>query len=200
MTSPTKPAAHYEHRTRGIPVHVLVRRQTILEYCPNHLPADPPTTVDVAVAGLDSTNLALILQFRDESVARRHQRYLDSGKIGVLASVGSDPVGHAWATLGAKRGQTVNGFFRLGRGEALVHDCHVAPAWRGKGIYPAMVIRLCENLASAKGPTRILVDAASANEASLKGLIKAGFTTVGSGVYVQIGGVLVYRNQHLRHS
>lgn len=136
---------------------------------------------------ITSENLKSVLAFRDELVLKKFSGYLAAGKQGVFAIVDGQVSGYAWATINLRAPRIVNGFFRLRTGEALIHDCHIATTHRGKGIYQSLLRKMVE-IVSAHDPTvSILIDCASNNLASIRGIARSGFEELGQATYVTVG-------------
>lgn len=66
---------------------------------------------------------------------------------------------------------------RLDEGEAYIWDCATLPAYRGQGLYPALLSLSCGEL-RAEGMRRIWIGADAGNTDSHKGIIRAGFRTI----------------------
>lgn len=64
--------------------------------------------------------------------------------------------------------------WQLGSAEAVAFDVVTMPEWRGKGIYPDALRRLCGVLAE-EGVRHLWIYAEEDNAASLRGIRKAGF-------------------------
>ena len=60
--------------------------------------------------------------------------------------------------------------------EAFIYDCFVEPEHRGTGIYPAMLQYILKQQCKAPQLNTVTIAAASDNRASMRGIVKAGFT------------------------
>jgi RimJ/RimL family protein N-acetyltransferase len=118
---------------------------------------------------------------------------LNEDQHGVYALRDSVAIGHAWAKISRTSKCRVNGYLDIRLNEAAIHYCFVAENERGNNIYPAMLIALCDNLRSREGVARILIDAERDNIASIRGIQKAGFMLLGTAVYVQVMGRLIFK-------
>jgi len=63
--------------------------------------------------------------------------------------------------------------FDLAEGEGYVHHSKTAPAMRGRGIYPAVLSRIAQDW--RQRGRRLFIATVEANEASMRGIEKAGF-------------------------
>jgi hypothetical protein len=170
-----------------------IRRQLIAELV-------TPTARDVAhnptvgLVNFTVDNIGRIAEFRP-LVLDAQSAYLARGCLGVFAVVEDRCVGYAWATYFPTGAGAVNGYLKLYSGDALIHDCRVGEGARGRGVYVAMLRHLCQRLTEEVGPERIVVDTDWRNIASLRGILRAGFSIRHSGIYVTFGHLLVYRSQ-----
>lgn len=176
---------------------LLVRRQVTF------LLDSPDEIVDVrprgAVTLLPATeeNVLKAAEFRGQGIAELFARYLEEGQSGVYAFDGGEVVGHTWGILcltpaRAWRRMYANGYFRLLRGEALIHFCSVRDDCRGRGIYPAMLVLLGRRLFE-RGARRVYIDCDRGNAASIRGLRKVGFRPLESVLYIQYRDRLIFR-------
>jgi ribosomal protein S18 acetylase RimI-like enzyme len=83
-------------------------------------------------------------------------------------------VAYGWVTLGEERIAEVEGTIRVGPGEAYIWDCATLPAWRGRGLYPALLRAIAQDLA-AEGLEWVWIAARRENRPSLRGFEKAGY-------------------------
>jgi ribosomal protein S18 acetylase RimI-like enzyme len=89
---------------------------------------------------------------------------------GMLASYGWMSFGQEWISeLGLR--------IRLASGEVYIWDCATLPAYRGHGLYPALLGHIVEEL-RAEGLHRAWIGADTGSVASQKGIIRAGFQPV----------------------
>jgi len=148
--------------------------------------------VPITISRITSDNVERVQDFRNEVHVGTFHRHLDEGQYGVYAWLGSRVVGHAWAKVCHEPSCRVNGYMDLSHGEALIHFCNVREDHRGKNIYPAMLASLCKRLFSEANVSRVLIDTEVRNKASSRGIAKVGFQSLGTGLYVQFGGRLVF--------
>jgi len=95
--------------------------------------------------------------------------------------------GHAWMA----RDRRVAGYFSVQADEAFIHFCHVDPTCRGRSLYAHMLVDMARRAFAQAGTRRVLIDTAVDNISSQRGLQKAGFRPVASGIFVQLGGRLL---------
>jgi len=73
----------------------------------------------------------------------------------------------------------------LGSNDYEIGPCFTYPKYRGKGVYPAMLRRICNSVGMENSVFYMIVDAA--NTSSIKGIEKAGFEKCG---FVRVTGIL----------
>ena len=147
----------------------------------------------ITITEITPENVNYVQTFRNAETARVFFQFLNEDQLGVYAWLDSRVVGHAWAKVCRNTQYRANGYLDICQNEALIHYCYVDENHRGKNIYPAMLIALCENLHFSRGVARILIDTEVDNIASIRGIQKAGFTLLGTGTYVQFVGHLIWK-------
>ncbi len=115
-------------------------------------------------------------------VARR----LAAGRRAYVIRAGEPVVSYGWVSFDEEEVGELEGAIRVGPGEAYIWDCATLPAWRGRGLYPALLRAIARELA-AEGFTWVWIAAAADNFPSLRGFVKAGYARVGVVRYVRIG-------------
>ena len=114
-------------------------------------------------------------RFGDQARLYFDQRGLDSA-FGVFVD---GDLGHiSWAYTAKEYQREPYERFRLNVGEAEIVNCFTADAYRGKGLYP-YAIRLIAALLLSKGFERVFMNIEPGNDASRRGILKAGLTTCG---------------------
>jgi len=93
----------------------------------------------------------------------------------------------------------INGYLDLSEGEALMHHVRVREGYRRKYIFSAMAYSMAATLLEGGIVTRVLCDFDVRNQGTRRGLDKVGFKPLGSGIYIQLLGRLVYRRFHRMH-
>lgn len=63
------------------------------------------------------------------------------------------------------------------RDTPMIGNCFTLPAWRGRGLYPRLLVATCQHLA-AQGHGRAIITCAPDNLASVRGIEKAGFQRI----------------------
>lgn len=71
------------------------------------------------------------------------------------------------------------------QGAGYIGPCYTNPLYRGMGIYPYVLSKSCEFL-KGKGKTKALINTKKNNEASIKGITKAGFIFVSEVRYLKM--------------
>ncbi len=113
-------------------------------------------------------------------------RYFAKGATCYLAYLDGKPVGLGWRFKDSYLLRRL----RYPRDAVYVGGFHVVPEVRGRGIYPALLNRICSDIANPAA--RVVAHAAPDNAASQRGLTKAGFARTGELFAVILGGLIVY--------
>ncbi|BCL78152.1 GNAT family N-acetyltransferase [Ktedonobacteria bacterium brp13] len=114
----------------------------------------------------------------DLSLGEVHARF-DNGHRCYLASVDNTPVAYGWvATQSGAIDEIGLHAFPILPESRYLWDFQTLPAWRGQGIYP----QLLQHIVRQEQPSaqRLYIGYVSENEASQRGITKAGFLTVGA--------------------
>ncbi|MFZ1731197.1 MAG: hypothetical protein WBQ23_01730 [Bacteroidota bacterium] len=106
------------------------------------------------------------------------QRFAD-GEQALIGSSGGEIVFIAWVERKSLRIDELAWRWNLQDAEAVVYDVVTMDAWRGRGIYPAALRRLCGLLAE-DGIRHLWIYAEEENSSSLRGIEKALFEYRGS--------------------
>jgi RimJ/RimL family protein N-acetyltransferase len=141
---------------------------------------------DVNIFRVNNQNVEAITDFLDEKYIKIFKDFLSQGHIGVYAAMDENIVGHAWSYITGRPSKRM--YFPVNPTETLIFYCRVAPNYRGKSIYPAMLKRLQSILFQSTDINRIYIDTDVDNYASQRGIEKAGFVKLGNGYYVSIVG------------
>ncbi len=171
-----------------------IRRQRIF-YLDN--PNDITTVnakVNITISELTFDNVERVTDFRGKGFVTAFDKFLKEGQYGVYAWLDSKVVGHAWAKVCRQSLCRVNGYMNICKGEAFIHYCNVSETRRGQGIYPVMLVVLCRRLFYEASVCRIVIDTETDNIASLHGIAKVGFHPLGTGIYIQLAGHLLYKH------
>lgn len=128
---------------------------------------------------LDSQDFAK-MRHRSDRFGEQTRLYHDQRGINSAFGVFIDgDLGHiSWAYTAKEYGCEPYERFRLGTGEAEIVNCYTAEAYRGKGLYPYAIRLIAEQLLS-RGIKRVFMNIAPDNEASRRGILKAGLISYG---------------------
>jgi GNAT superfamily N-acetyltransferase len=110
------------------------------------------------------------------------QRFIE-GNRAVLARIEGEPAASGWSTSGRVTIGELGLDFSLPPGNRYLWDFVTLPGWRGRGIYPQLLQAF---LYGEAGVERFWVGHDLENVASARGILKAGFLTVGE-VYAVSG-------------
>lgn len=106
--------------------------------------------------------------------ARDFADRLQGGHEGFVATIGGEVVGFLWMATNSLWIEEIEYAYRLPPGEAFIYDGFVDPAFRGRGIYPALITAAVQRPRPQEFDS-ILIAALASNPASLRGITKAGF-------------------------
>lgn len=148
------------------------------------LPVLPPVS-GFAVAPADDDGIRAVLAGieRAEVAARRR-----AGNRPYLASLDGEPVALGWSTGTSVEIGELDLTFALPPGNTYLWGFVTAPAWRGRGCYP----RLLQAILRAEGDeVRAWIGHEPHNDASARGILKAGFGCVGDVFRTPTGGFVL---------
>ncbi len=94
-------------------------------------------------------------------------------------------VGICWSRSGQNR---TDYFVGLEETDATILSCFVFPAFRGRGIFPAMLQTMVNMLMDHDQVSNVYIDCKSWNVPSIRGIQKAGFALIGSAVRMVLCG------------
>lgn len=123
---------------------------------------------------------------------RPDQSHLDfssriaSGELCFAAFAGARVVGATWARRGGGRCDYLDRELELPDDDVYLSDTYVAPAWRGRGIAPAIAAAQIAYF-EERGARRAIAAVLPENRASLRSRAKSGFTVVGAIGWVGVG-------------
>lgn len=105
-----------------------------------------------------------------------------------IARIGTAIVGYGWAATATASIGELGVEMRLAPDERYLWGFVTLPAWRGRGIYPALIQAMLRREADA---VHFWIGHDVGNDASARGILKAGFTPVGE-AYRDADGALRY--------
>jgi hypothetical protein len=97
------------------------------------------------------------------------------GDFGIYAIVDKKIVGSVFSTYSDKDGFCANRTITLSKNQCLLHHSYVNPDYRGKNIYPVMMIELCKEVFKKYNPNMIIGDIKINNGSAINGIAKTGF-------------------------
>jgi GNAT superfamily N-acetyltransferase len=95
-----------------------------------------------------------------------------------LARLGGAPVAYGWSALSSASIGELGLEFAIPAGNRYLWDFATLPAWRGRGIYPRLLQAILAH--EALEAERFWIGHVRGNEASRRGIAKAGFAEVGA--------------------
>ncbi len=119
---------------------------------------------------------------------RDAERRIREGQVCAVARQGSDRIAYCWSTREPEWVAEIGRLVVPGPDEVYLYDAFTAPAWRGRGLFPAMLGRLVE-YARAHGKSRALIFVLAGNRASRRGIERAGFQLFQAVSRARLGGL-----------
>lgn len=150
-------------------------------------PAPPaPTGVTFAeVLSEDAAALAIAIGAADPQVVRER---LATGRRCFVAYVTGAVAAYGWVSLGSERIGELERTMRMHPGEAYIWDCATLPAFRGRGLYTALLRHIVATL-RGEGLRRLWIGASLDNTPSIRGFRAAGFRPAVRLVYLRLLGL-----------
>lgn len=106
-----------------------------------------------------------------------HERFRFAGQQCFVAMRDNRIAAYAWASACEIYVDEIACLYPVAPGEIFIYDCYVEAVCRGNGIYPAMLEAIVRDFAQREPNVKRAVIAASVlNHASIRGILKAGFT------------------------
>jgi GNAT superfamily N-acetyltransferase len=135
----------------------------------------------------DTVLLAQMASITEEAVINR----LANDHVAFVAYMNSEPAAFGWMARGKARIGELNHELILPIGNRYLWNFRTMSAYRGLGIYPALLQYIIQQ--EAEKANRFWIIHAPENNASLKGIQKAGFQYVGK-LYVNQDGIATIEN------
>jgi GNAT superfamily N-acetyltransferase len=119
---------------------------------------------------------------------------LRAGQVCAVGRAPGEVVGYCWLTTSPAWVEEIARFVVPGPGEAYLYDAYTAPAWRGRGLFPAALAVLLAH-GRARGLRRALIFVLDGNRASVRAIERAGFQAFQVVTRLEVCGVerLCYR-------
>lgn len=134
-----------------------------------------------------SPDPALISHLADLDVAEVERRLREEHRV-YLARVGGEPACYGWSARRMAHIGILDIWLWVPPGDRYLWDFVTMPAFRGRGLYPTLLRHMVEAEADAE---LFWIGHMPGNEASRRGILKAGFARVGE-VWEVGGGGLVF--------
>lgn len=155
---------------------------------PASAPPTSPTPDGVTLGELmpdDAVPLAAAMGTSDPQVVRER---LVSGRRCFAACIEGAIAAYGWVSQGAERIGELERTMRMQPGEAYIWDCATLPAWRGRGLYTALLRHIVATL-RAERLRRLWIGASLDNTPSIRGFRAAGFRPAVRLVYLRVLGI-----------
>lgn len=172
---------------------IRIRNQNLFEILsPDDIKSVTPKG-HVELKTVDSTNVLRAKDFRTQQTLNSFLKFLQNGDWGIYACVEGKVVGHAWAVVNSgQSSKRIDGYMDVNQNEAFIHYCNVSEEYRGKNIFPLMISELSKQLFYKNNLRKILIDSNIKNQASMRGIEKAGFKFLRRKIFIQILNKLLY--------
>ncbi|HEV2236228.1 MAG TPA: GNAT family N-acetyltransferase [Ktedonobacterales bacterium] len=132
----------------------------------------------------DASALAAALGPDGEGELRRRRA---AGSRCFVARVAGTLAAWGWVSFGVEAIGELERSLHMRPGEAYCWDCVTLPAYRGRGLYTALLGHLAATLRGA-GAMRLWIGASRANRPSVRGFAAAGFRPAVNLTYLRLGG------------
>lgn len=105
-----------------------------------------------------------------------HERLRRPGQLCCVALSANQIAGYAWVTRADLYVEEIACMYPVAPDEIFIYDCFVDPAYRGAGIYPAMLgFIIHDSLQQNPKLKNASIAASVLNQASIRGIVKSGF-------------------------
>ena len=124
------------------------------------------------------------------------ERRIREGQACVVARHASRVIAYCWLTRRSEWVAEIDRFVVPGGDQVYLYEAFTEPAWRGRGLFPAMLFRLLA-YARVQGCHRALIFVLTDNRASRRAIEKAGFELFQTVSRLEIGGLrrLLFRRR-----
>lgn len=148
-----------------------------------------PRLAGLAIQQIHATDVPLLKQlcaaWPDKAFA---ERLAQPGRYCWVVLQGGRIAGYAWVACLAQPIDEIGCDFNPVHGECYIHDCFVVPACRGAGLYPYLLARVLQDCSTLDGSLRsAVIGVVATNQASLRGIRKAGFSAFARILHLQCG-------------
>lgn len=126
--------------------------------------------IDISIKKIGLDECKDVIAIRDENVKRAFEFMCTTSQI-ILAKWNGQIAGHAVLKPCGVKGR-LSGVWK---NRAYIHYCFVAPQYRGKNIYPNMLIFLSKAVFSKYPGTKVYISVERKNYPSIRGIEKCGF-------------------------
>jgi ribosomal protein S18 acetylase RimI-like enzyme len=152
-----------------------IQRRGMFEVCRGEEIAQLSCPPGLQIEPVTAENVARVAEFAGPETAKVFRQYLAEGTIGVYASYGDSIVGYGWAAV-AQQGQRWFSTYMLVTPEiACIYHCFVHPDFRGRKIYPNMLVALLHRLLDMPQVQRVTIYTDVDNARSIAGIERVGF-------------------------
>lgn len=149
---------------------------------------DVPGLTVIRYPNRDSVDDGIVQCIRDSGrsgMIEECERLFSRGCELWLGWLGIDIAGMCWSRKGMAR---MDYFVPLATDDANILSCFVLPRFRGRGVYPAMLQTMVAVLMTQDHVKAVYIDCRSWNHSSVSGIVKAGFSRLGTAVRIDAIG------------
>jgi ribosomal protein S18 acetylase RimI-like enzyme len=183
------------HRFAKLLRRVSMNGRVVIIVYRNQASVTLPSPLEIRRVDLD--NLVDALSMEPPERVEEFRGFLERGDLGYYAYREGTVVHRAWVRLGPLTVPTYFGFvpIRIPVGDAFIHYCETAPSARGTGVYPAVLAHITSEL-RARGIREITISTTLDNQASRRGIEKAGFEEMRRFDLILVLGMPIQREAH----
>jgi len=116
------------------------------------------------------------------------EQRIREGQVCAVALHGNDVIAYCWLTWQPEWVAEIDRLVVPGPDEAYLYEAYTVPAWRGRGLFSAMLLRLLA-FARARGRRRALIFVLDRNLPSRRAIERAGFEMFQAVSRVELGGL-----------
>jgi ribosomal protein S18 acetylase RimI-like enzyme len=142
---------------------------------PNDVAVTPGTVVTFQRAGSETATLVAEAMGLDDP-APVLERFA-AGRSCYVGWVDGAIATYGWVSIGKEWISELGLHFELASDDAYIWDCGTLPAYRGRGLYPALLRHIALQL-HTEGLHRVWIGADTENVASQKGFMRSGFSPI----------------------
>lgn len=136
---------------------------------------------NISFIRIDDNNLEIVKNLSGSKNMKQFKQQLSKGDIGIYVCIDNYPVGYGWL----KNNKASDFFYNIGSVNYLCRF-FVKEEYRGRGLYPAMIVELANIGKEVYGNLRFFISVESNNISSERGIKKVGFSFIEHNKFIRI--------------